>query len=198
MSLSTGQSSMVVERKLFIECPCPAVSEFALPTRCRSGEYWSRLVTRYWLKQTVATVPSPWEWPLATGWHSADLSLIKESLGSGRKCSCNCRNRSGWSFRTRQFSSRRGVSDRPFGGNSRRPLTTVSGAIRRAGLRMDQRTRKGLGSRIRSADIAAGVSVFRRPPSLPSPFASQRGVRIGLHEFWHWPISWTSWFDPAR
>jgi len=48
-------------------------------------------------------------------------------------------------------------------------------------------TRKGLGSRIRSADIAAGVSVFRRPPSLPSPFASQRGVRIGLHEFWHWP-----------
>ena len=55
-------------------------------------------------------------------------------------------------------------------------------------------TRKGLGSRIRSADIAAGVSVFRRPPSLPSPFASQRGVRIGLHEFWHWPISWTSWF----
>ena len=52
---------------------------------------------------------------------------------------------------------------------------------------MDQRTRKGLGSRIRSGDIAAGVSVFRRPPSLPSPFASQRGVRIGLHEFWHWP-----------
>jgi hypothetical protein len=24
------------------------------------------------------------------------------------------------------------------------------------------------------------------------------GVRIALHEFWHWPISWTSWFDPAR
>jgi len=67
MSLSNGQSSMVVERKLFIECPCPAVSEFALPTRCRSGEYWSRLVTRYWLKQTLATVPSPLDLPGSLG-----------------------------------------------------------------------------------------------------------------------------------
>jgi hypothetical protein len=36
-------------------------------------------------------------------------------------------------------------------------------------------TRKGLGSRIRSADIAAGVSVFRRPPSLPSPICEPEG-----------------------